>query len=444
MTTRIISLAIVVGLLASACAPPRVTPTTAPAGTTTTASETTTTSIPEADPAPAEITPPETGDPNDVASDALWDAGDFHLAGVATLFDHDALFAIEQWLPEHLVEGLIWEVYTREGDPNVLAVSVIPALIWRGDPNFLPALVATLTDTDAVEAEDGIYRSETPGGLIISLWSTGDGFVIAASLDEDLAVGYLKALSSEAEPHTVWESGACLYIDPETETLPYAPFPPDIVVPCDGPHNAEVLLSLQVGTDLTEYDAAAIEYDRNYVCDRAYTETFGPQKDRKPVLITYMPDEGEWDRGDRYLACIVQLETIAGPLLFAGDMADRTDLVWGPAIGACLDVSFAPVEVECSVPHGYQYLGQAEVIFDVWPPGGPRAFEESCSDLVDAFVRDGPAAVEVFAEGLYPFAFEEGDRTVRCMAFVREEGLLVEVIGSFDGLWRIVDGGIAA
>ena len=441
MTTRFIRLAIVVVLLASACTPTTGSSTTAaPETTTTAAPETTTTatSVPE-----DEITAPETGDPDDVALDALWAAGDFGLAGAPTLFELDALEAIKRWLPEDIVEGLVWKVFSDTDDASVVAVSVIPTLTWRGDPNFVPALVATLTDADIAETEDGIYRAVTDAGLIVPLWSTGDGFVVAASLDEGVSVDYLKALASEAEPHTVWASGACLYIDPETEALPYAPFPPDIVVPCDGPHNAEVLLALQVSTELSEFDSEAIEYDRNYVCDRAYEGAFGPRKDRTPMLVTYMPDEDEWDRGDRYLACVVQIETTEGPLLFSGAMADRTDLMWNPEVGTCLDVSFASVAVECSARHGYQYLGEAEVTFDDWPPDGPRAFEDACVDLIGEFVLDGPADVEVFATGLFPFAFEEGDRTVRCMAFAIEDGLLVEVVGSFDGSWRVIGGGIA-
>jgi hypothetical protein len=393
----------------------------------------------------ADLIPPERGDPDDVASDAFWAVGDFELAGEPTLFEVDALEAIERWLPEDLVDGLVWEVFTGRDGTSVLAVSVIPALTWRGDPNFVPVLIATLTDVDADETSPGIYQAETLGGLILYAWSAGDGFVISTSIEPDSAITYLEALAAESLPQQVWETGACLYVDPQAETLPYAPFPPDIVVPCKGPHNAEVLISRQIGTSLTEYDEQAIEYDRNYECDKAYTEEFGPQKTHKPTLITYMPDEDEWNRGDRYLACVVQLETVEGVELVAGPIADTPDLAWNPEPGACFDRTFAPEEVECSSVHGYQYVGDADVSFDEWPAEGTSAFQDACSDLVDEFVQPGPTKVEVFATGLFPYAFEQGDRNVRCMAFALENGLLVDVAGSFGDVWRVIgSGGVAA
>jgi hypothetical protein len=292
---------------------------------------------------------------------------------------------------------------------------------------------------------DGIFQADPAGGLVLFVWSTGDGFVISTSVDADVSVGYLEALSAESEPQRVWKADACLYIDPDTETLPYAPFPPDLVVPCNGAHNAEVLLSEQVGIDLDHFDDGAIEYERNYRCDETYNEVFGSQRDHTPSLVTYMPDEDEWNRGDRYLACVVQRNGADGPLLVSGLLSERTDLVWAPEVGDCLDRSFAPEAVDCGRPHGYQYLGDATVAFNEWPDDGASAFQDACTALLGDSVREGPATVEVFATGLYAYAFEMGDRTVQCMAFATQDGLLVDVAGSFGDVWRVVrSGGIAA
>jgi len=443
--TRTLLRSLAIGVLVVACVPEAgESPSTSVAvGESTTtgdsgATPTTTTAV-------ADLVAPERGDADDVASDAFWDAADFELAGEPTLFEVDALETIERWLPQDLVAGLAWEVFIKADDTSVLAVSVIPALTWRGDPNFVPTLIATLTGVDAEEISPGVYRTETLSGLILFAWSTGDGFVISTSMVPDSAIDYLHALATESQPRQVWETGACLYVDPEAETLPYAPFPPDIVVPCLGPHNAEVLVSRQIGTNLTGYDAEAIEYDRSYECDMAYTEEFGPQKTHKPMLITYMPDEDEWNRGDRYLACVVQLESAEGIELITGPMADVPNLAWDPEAGACFDRTFAPDPVECSSVHGYQYVGDAIVSFQEWPTEADAAFDDACAGLLDEFVRQGPARVEVFATGLFPYAFEQGDRSVRCMAFALEDGLLVDVAGSFDEIWRVIgSGGVAA
>lgn len=444
MTIRILLLVLLVAVVSSACTPRSIESTTTSAPetqtTTTEAPTQTTTSLPS-----EELTAPQRGDPDDVAADAFWGAGDFDPATEPSQFDEDALVAIEAWLPEDLVAGLVWEVFTTGTSPNVLAVSVIPTLTWRGDPNFVPALIATLSDSDAQEVGDKVFRTETPSGLVLFASSTGDGFIISTSIDPNTAIRYLESLAVETQPQEVWEPNTCLYVDPDVETLPYAPFPPDIVVPCSGPHNAEVLLSLQVGTDLDDFDAAAIEYDRNYRCDKAYMDVFGAQKDHTPTLITYMPDADEWERGDRYLACVVQIETINGPILVAGPMSERTDLDWNLPPESCLDRSFASEVVECGSPHGYQYLGDAVVAFDEWPADGASAFQDACNALLDEFVRDGPVVVDVFATGLFPFAFEQGDRSVQCMAFATDDGLLLDVVGSFGDVWRVIgSGGIAA
>lgn len=443
-TTHLTLLVLAIGLVAAACVPSAKVGSTASdsLGSTTTTDAvdgTTTTTL-----AGADLTPPERANVDDVAAAAFWDAGDFTVSLKPTTFEQDALSTIEQWLPPDLVDGLSWEVFQDESATSLLAVSVIPTLTWRGDPNFVPALIATLSDTDAQEIEDGIFAIEFVDGPTAAAWSTGDGFVISTSATDDVAVTYLRTLRAETSPQDVWGPGVCLYMDPETETLPYAPFPPDIVVPCNGPHNAEVLISEQVGTDLAEYDGPTISYERNYQCDKAYTETFGSQKERTPSLITYMPDQDEWERGDRYLACVVQLESLDGPELIAGRMADRSDLDWNIEVEACLDQSFAPAALDCGRPHGYQYLGNATVALEEWPEDGSGAFDHVCLDLLADFVREGPAVVDVFGTGLHPYAFELGDRTVQCMAFAVEEGALTEVAGSFSDVWRVIgSGGVA-
>ncbi len=451
MATRSLIAVLVLVVVASACVPDAGDPTTDSASndvSTTLIDDSSTTTLPSKSTSPPTteaLTPPERGDPNDVASEAFWDAGTFGIADKPSQFDEDALIAIEQWLPTDLVDGLVWEVFNDRDAPNVLAVSVIPTLTWRGDPNFVPALIALLNDADATELEDGIFNIATPAGLQAAAWSTGDGFVIATSVDQNEATRYLRALASETEPQRVWDSGVCLYTDTDSETLPYAPFPADIVVPCSGPHNAEVLISEQVGTDADEYDGAEIQYQRNYRCDQAYTEVFGAQKDHTPTLITYMPDNDEWDRGDRYLACVVQIDGIDGLVLFEGPMIERSDLVWNPGTGDCLDQSLAAETVDCASPHPYQYIGDATVAHDVWPDDGGASFQDACTEALESFVVDGPVRVDVFATGLFPYGFEQGDRTVQCFAFAVEEQLVVDVAGSFDEVWRVIkSGGVAA
>ena len=98
----------------------------------------------------------------------------------------------------------------------------------------------------------------------------------------------------------------------------------------------------------------------------------------------------------------------------------------------------------CEVVHAYQYLGDVEVASDTWPTVDGAAYLDACAPLLDD-LPPGPAVVDVFPVGLGAYAFEQGARTVRCMAFASVDGFLTEVIGPFTGVWRIIgDGGVAA
>ena len=355
----------------------------------------------------------------------------------------DLLVAIESWLPGDVVAGEAQTVYERSDGVTVAVVSVIPQLTWRGDPGFVPSLIQALTGVDPDSPTDGIFTADTNGGATMELWSTGDGFVVAASHDDSAAVDYLSGLAQVTERNQAWTSGACLFIE-EEEDLPYAPFPPDVVVPCDGAHNAEVLFGSTTGANVETFDEQAIEDQRNYDCDRSYNGAFGDQRTHAPGLVTYMPDEDEWDRGDRYIACVVIIDRNKGRQLIAGDMADREDLVFEPAIGSCLLDRLPADTVDCSTAHIHQYIGDASIDVDTWPDADDSVFDDACAPLLDD-LQSGPADLNVFAIGLGPYAFENGDRIVRCMAFATFEDFIVDVLGSFEGSWRVVgQGGIPA
>jgi hypothetical protein len=355
----------------------------------------------------------------------------------------DLLVAIEAWLPRDLVAGEAQTVYEDADGATVAVVSVIPQLTWRGDPGFVPSLIEALTGAEPDNPQDGIFTANTVGGAVMELWSTGDGFVVAASHDPETAINYLLGLAQIAEPNESWASGDCLFIN-EEEDMPYAPFPPDVVVPCSGAHNAEVLFGSTTGAELESFDEEAIEYQRNLDCDHSYNEVFGDQRTHAPGLVTYMPDQDEWDRGDRYIACVVIIDRNDGRQLLTGNMADLDDLVFEPAFGSCFLDRLPADTVDCAVAHIYQYVGDATIEADVWPGGDDTVFDDACAPLLDDLNSD-PADLNVFAIGLGPYAFETGDRTVRCMAFATFEDFIVDVLGSFDGPWRIVgQGGIAA
>ncbi|MFV2000365.1 MAG: hypothetical protein ACC654_08405, partial [Acidimicrobiia bacterium] len=130
--------------------------------------------------------------------------------------------------------------------------------------------------------------------------------------------------------------------------------------------------------------------------------------------------------------------------LVAGPMAQNADLTWSPVPGACLALGLPAETTSCSGPHAYQYLGDVDVVADAWPAFGASAFKDACAPLLEDLPA-GPANIEILLFGLGAYAFEQGERTVRCMAFATDDGFLVEVKGSFEERWTVVvDNGVAA
>ena len=396
---------------------------------------TTTSTVPATD-GGGNLLPPQREDPSDVAIDVLIPVDGFEEAEFPPDTVNDLLISIDAWLPPDLVAGDAEIVYSDSDGSHVAVVSVIPKLTWRGDPGFVPDLIEALTGAEPDSPADGIFTAEAPGGAVLQLWSSGDGFVVASSFDEDAAVTYLSGLEQGRQANPAWSGGDCLFLD-ESEDLPYAPFPRDVIVPCSGAHNAEVLIGFTHGTDNESFDEDAVEYQRNYDCDKAYNAAFGDQLTHAPALVTYMPDENEWDRGDRYLACVVIIDRNEGRQMFSGAMAERDDLDFTPEVGACLLDRLPADTVSCSTPHIYQYVGEAIVDADTWPVRGGTAFEDACLSHLDT-LESGPGTLDVLPIGLGPYAFEDGRRAVRCMAFATVDGFLVDVLGKFDGAWHIL------
>jgi hypothetical protein len=276
-------LVMVIAFLTIACTPTVtskvVPPEPEPEPTTTTAPATN---------AEGDLLPPIREDSSLVASDVLTPVATFSETFDPPQTTEDLLVAIEAWLPRDLVAGEAQTVYEDADGATVAVVSVIPQLTWRGDPGFVASLIVALTGAEPDNPQDSIFTANTVGGAVMNLWSTGDGFVVAASHDPEAAVNYLLGLAQIAEPNESWASGDCLFIN-EEEDMPYAPFPPDVVVPCSGAHNAEVLFGSTTGAELESFDEEAIEYQRNLDCDRSYNEVFGDQRthapgDRKSVV----------------------------------------------------------------------------------------------------------------------------------------------------------------
>ena len=445
-------LLIAVALAASACTPTGSSDTSAP---TTVADPTTsvpqraddTTTTTDAGPTTtlAPLSPPEVADKREVALDAFVEVDGYNTVAARTPDDYDLFASFDAWVPQRIIDGLAAALVVGPDGQRVALLSTIPVTGFRGDPN-VPAIYALSAGRDEFDATvvDGITTIDTGLDGSFEIWSDGDGVLIATSQNAADAHSYMVERAAIDSPNTVWEPESCLYLAPSDPPIfgvyPYAPFPKDLVVPCDGPHNAEVILAEATGTSLTAFDAEAIHYERNYECDRAYVHTFGANvKERRPSLITYMPDEDEWDRGDRYLACVtVLLDRDGDPVLIDGSMATRQDLAFALSARDCTDGSTSNV-IDCGSIHSQQYVGAVTFESDVYPSLGDDAFDDLCSVYLHE-LANGAADLVVTGLGLMPYSFELGDREVRCYASAIVDGFLpVNIVGSFYDTWTVVD-----
>lgn len=455
-TTRTL-IVLAIALVASACTPSDSadTTTTVEATTTTTSTEappatatTTTTTTTPSGPTTTQplLTPPTTRDKDDVALDAFVPV-DGYAIDTEILTDDTVLFSLfDPWIPERIIDGLGAAVFEGDEGQRVSVISTIPITSLRGDPNLAAFFAVSAGRGETEESVvDGITTIEAPSGGTFEIWSDGDGVLIATAEDPADAHSYMVARAALYAPNDVWDSGSCLYLAPTEPAVfgvyPYAPFMDDLVVPCSGPHNAEVLHATFEATSIPEFDPEAVHYQRNYECDREYRNTFGSSvQDHRASLVTYMPDQDEWDRGDRYLACVVVLYDESGePELFEGAMADLPNLEVVMTPRDCTDGSITNV-VDCGTVHEQQYLGSVLAQGDTYPALGDESFDELCEVFLEDLTVNSDAELRVTGLGLMPYSFEIGDREIRCYAIAIVDGFLpANVVGSFYEKWTVID-----
>jgi hypothetical protein len=424
------------------------TTTLAPTTTTTTLAPTTTTTMTT----PPPLEPPRTGDTSDVAADAFRFPPEYSVVLNPTEADIDLVGTFDEWVPLAIVDGITVAIFTDEDDNRIVVLSIIPLSGLRANP-WISYHFATAADEniEVPDVANDVLEVESLNGGIFYLWSEGDGVMITASDNNDAARRYLETRKDLDEPNPVWTTGDCLYL-PQGQLdvvsrMPYAPFSLDIVAPCSGPHNAEVLLAEFTGTDLDEFDGMEIAYLRSYRCDEAYAQEFDQSQDEYlPAMITYMPDIDEFARGDRYIACVVLLNAVGdAEVLFEGPMADLPDLERSLEVGVCIP-SASKLEINCNASHQSQFLGSVTVDFETYPSFDSSDFDDACAefdtDLVEGTGTDAEAIV--FATWIQPYQFELGARTTNCFAAAVIDDFFVDVAGSFFDQWSEVGQGAEA
>ena len=346
---------------------------------------------------------------------------------------------------EPAIQALVWEVLAA-GDRHVLAASIYPHAELRGDPAVAGAIADLIAEGGAplTEIVDGhsviVVRGD---GTSWYLWSNHTHILLTAGAAQPAAerIGQLAAFNSD---EYAWRIGDCVAIAPEDGLdLPHSPHGADVVVPCDQPHQYEVVAG---DPDFFGDDGVVPRPDEVLTrtlgwCEEGFADHIGAdQFDSSLDSVQFFPDPLEWERGDRYAACVTMLTDQLEPRVLHRAVAGRGDeLAMNRAPGDCHLWTVREPTVDCLDPHDYEYLGVTESTDARWPASnGPTVSpicEEMLLDRASATTVDG-VTLDAFGVAAGPSAWAAGDRRVDCFAVAAQQGFPVRVTGSITGDWE--------
>ena len=357
-----------------------------------------------------------------------------------------------------VIQAMVWEALSS-GDDLVVAASIYPYADFRGDPSVLPALADLLAgdgEPPAATTVDGHEVLAVPDdGAWWYLWGNHTHILVTAG-PEGPALDRIGQLASHNAEEYLWQAGDCVAIAIEDGFgLPYSPHGEDVVVPCDRPHQYEV-----VAGDATRFGPVGGNglpgpgevYVKALIwCEEAFAEQIGADEfDSSLEQVQFFPDPLEWERGDRYTACVVMLTDEAVPRPVDAAFAGRGDeMALARAAGDCHTWTVREPRVDCAEPHDFEYLGEVAALGGRWEAAADAAGRR-CQDLLEATASprevDG-VTLGVFTQTTGPSAWASGDRRAACFAVADQAGLPVRIAGSVAGEWEpagVPGGGLTA
>lgn len=390
------------------------------------------------------------GDPFQAADQALptpagYVRGEFERTRLATLFDKLADTRSD------LVVAGSFARFIGADDVAVDVGAITNGGALRGDPEIMSGLGTfwsgeAPTPTTAGSRPAVVVSVDGESWLI---WAS-DTHTYVAIGEPDTARAVIAALADTVDPY-LWQPGDCLDFSPFDGERPYSPFGTFGLVHCRSDHQYEVLHSetLPEGPDAPFPDDLP---DRVAdTCAGAFVAATGVTPIQSRLgYVRYSPDQAEWDRGARYIACVLYLPEDGAPSSIRGRLdPDHPDLVRAYASGMCLrDMD----PVSCSEPHSHEIV--AVRTYDA-PPSAPRPddpqalfdeLDERCAaDEAEYGLTEGPVPTAVGSFSDIHFAWNEGTRDYYCVAFAPDEmGVAVEVVGSMTGEWSLAPEGESA
>ncbi len=289
-----------------------------------------------------------------------------------------------------VIQALVWELLDS-GDDQVVAASIYPHADFRGDPSVLPALA------DLVAGDDGEVTTATVDGsevLAVTdddirwyLWGNHTHIMVTGG-PEGPALQRIGQLAAHNAVEYIWQAGDCIAIAPDDGFgLPYSPHGEDVVVPCDRPHQYEVVAgdAARLGPGSAPDGPGDVYVEALAWCEEEFAEQIGAEEfDSSLEPVQFFPDPLEWERGDRYTACVVMQTEEAVPKLVDVAFADRGDEVAiARTVGDCHVWTIREPQVDCAEPHDFEYLGEVAALDGEWEAAAETATGQ-CEDLLRA------------------------------------------------------------
>ncbi len=331
-------------------------------------------------------------------------------------------------------------------EPPVAVISFLLDGEVRGDPAVAAGVAAALSRADPTKDEvagQPVNRIEQVDQQW-TFWSTPTHLFLAVG-DADLTDPIVVRLMDSAKPY-IWQSGDCLGFPFPDTGVPFAPFGELHLSHCEAIHSHEVIHveELAAGPDAPYPGEEAMVDRADLRCGGRFDAIVGGlDRDTTIEMVTYLPNQAEWELGARYLGCMVYLGGPEGVVPERGRLtsaaADHpSDLTTG-------DCARGDVRVDCEDPHPAEIIGSAD-----FPDGPGAAFpgirpgmefaDSACEDLLGRYGAI-PGSLSIVAVGrpVSPYEWSTGVRDFLCQAAaVGADGTAVSVTGSFRTEWTPV------
>ncbi len=361
----------------------------------------------------------------------------------------EAAFAALDGVSGDIFAGLSYVTVIGADGTDALVLSIVNGGGHRGAPYLAEELTAFLAGYQpgrvrVVGSDIMAYRA-TIGGSEWLVWAGRSEMFIV--IGNRAAQNELMGLLVAGSPDYLWEAGDCLdFSDDHRSEAPYAPYGPFGLRHCEIPHGWEVLWSVEEIPDVgDQWSIETVDWVHQE-CGRVYFDRF----DRPPGelglrLTVYHPDAMEWERGDRYGACLLSELDEEGPISTRGRIdpaAEREPIVL--EVGVCLaGETIGAIPVPCERSHNSEVISIGE--FPESEDGGRLGLEarwetaeEVCPEALEEYgVTDGPYDVTWSMISDAGIGWDAGVRTYACVAYVEgADGFPLGIAGSFTGDWE--------